>query len=188
MKKAFFLDRDGTLNKEVDYLYRCEDMVLIEGAVEAVRRIHDAGFLAIVVSNQAGIADGRYKMEDVKILEKFICQEMAKQDPRGVPDAFYYCPHHPVRGVVKSLVQKCSCRKPEPGMLLQAQKDWDIDLASSCMIGDKLGDVLAGIRAGCAVSALVKTGHGLEDLAEAEEGNYPVYEDILQAVKSILHK
>lgn len=188
MRKAFFLDRDGTVNVEVDYLHKCEDMVLIDGAVQAIRLIHEAGYLALIVSNQAGIADGRYTMEDVKILENFMRKEMAKVDPLGVPDAFYYCPHHPKRGKVKELVRKCSCRKPETGMLLTAQKEWDVDLAGSFMIGDKLADVEAGMRASCRKSVLVLTGHGNEDAAEAVARGVTVCEDILQAVKSILGK
>ena len=188
MKKAFFLDRDGTLNVEVDYLYRCEDFALIDGALEAVRRIHEAGFLAVVVSNQAGIARGKYTLNDVKKLEKYMCEVMGKADPMAVPDGFYYCPHHPSKGTVPELVKECSCRKPSPGMLLQAQKELKIDLASSYMIGDKLSDVEAGIRAGCRESIFVKTGHGLEEVEQARNRNYPVCDDLLQAVKRILSK
>jgi D-glycero-D-manno-heptose 1,7-bisphosphate phosphatase len=154
--RAVFLDRDGTINVEKEYLYKVEDFEFIPGAPEAIKSLKDAGFLVIVVSNQSGIGRGYFDEQAVEALHRHIQEELAGHGTSI--DAFYFCPHHPEKGVGDYKIV-CDCRKGEPGMLLQAANDHDIDLHRSFMIGDKLADVEAGERAGCQ-SILVMTGYG----------------------------
>ena len=184
MRKAFFLDRDGVINVEVDYLHRPEDVILIPGTAEALRMIHAAGFLAVVVSNQSGVARGMFGMADVKAVETRIC-ELLKQQGDDVPDAFYYCPHHR-KGTVPELTGECECRKPKPGMFLKAFSDWEIDPKQSCMIGDRMSDLHAAAAAGCAGGSLVLTGYGKNEEEQARAEGWAVEASILEAVKYLL--
>ncbi len=177
-RPAVFLDRDGTLNVEKNYLYRYQDWEWIPGAVEAIRLLRQAGYLAIVASNQAGIARGLYTQQDVDYLHRQVSAALAAQG--AAVDAYYYCPHHPEYG--ERLV--CGCRKPAPGLLLQAQRDWDIDLARSFVIGDRLRDLKAGWAAGV-TSLLVATGYGAQDHGYAPSGTR-YFPDVLGAAKWIL--
>ena len=177
-KRAFFLDRDGTVNVEVDYLHRPEDAVLIPGAAAAIRRLHEAGYLAVVVTNQAGVAKGLYPESDIAPVHAKLRELLAAEG--DAPDAFYYCPHHP------KFTGVCGCRKPAPGMLLRAARDLDIDLGRSVMVGDRMSDVEAGRRAGCAKSYLVRTGYGEEVLRTADVTGVPVAADLAAAVEDWL--
>ena len=162
-KKACFLDRDGVVNVEVSYLHEPEKTVLENGIVEALKAIHQHGFLAVVVTNQAGVARGKYPEKDISAVHDRL-QELLAEHGEKI-DAFYYCPHHPEHS------GECLCRKPNPGMLLKAAEDLNIDIKSSLMIGDRMSDVNAGINAGCKASYLVRTGYGKETLnGEAEPG------------------
>jgi D-glycero-D-manno-heptose 1,7-bisphosphate phosphatase len=161
VRQAVFLDRDGTINEEKDYLWRIEDFAFIPGAPEAIRRLRDAGFLVIVVTNQSGVARGYFSRKDVDRLHQHIQRELAKIGT--AIDAFYLCPHHPEKGQGEFKVD-CACRKGRPGMLLQAAAEHGIDLAASWMIGDKRADLEAGRAAGSR-SLLVRTGHGEKELA-----------------------
>jgi D-glycero-D-manno-heptose 1,7-bisphosphate phosphatase len=136
MQRAVFIDRDGTINVEKDYLYLIDDFEFIPGASEAIRLLNEAGFLVIIVTNQSGVARGYYTEEDVHQLHRHIDAELALSGARV--DAWYYCPHHPSGRGSYSL--PCRCRKPLPGMLLEAAKLFDIDLEASIMIGDKMED------------------------------------------------
>ncbi len=156
MKKAVFLDRDGTINVERDYLFRREDFEFISGVPQAIKKINDAGFLVVVVTNQSGVARGYYSEADVKLLHDFVEQQLASQGAHV--DAFYYCPHHPDKGHAPYR-KACSCRKGEPGMLLDAARDLNIDLTQSFIVGDKLADVEAGLAVE-STPVLVLTGHG----------------------------
>ena len=127
MNKAFFLDRDGVVNVEVDYLHEPEKTVLENGIAEAVKAIHAHGFLAVVVTNQAGVARGKYPEKDIFAVHEKL-QELLFAACGEKIDAFYYCPHHP------EFSGECNCRKPNPGMLLQAAEQYNIDL----MIDDGL--------------------------------------------------
>ena len=149
---AVFLDRDGTINVENNYLYRVEDWEWIPGTKEAIRKFKQSGYKVVVVSNQAGIARGIFESSDVERLHTFVQQELACIGTSI--DAFYYCPHHP------NYSGNCSCRKPAPGMLVQASLDLNLDLTRSWMIGDKLIDVQAGRAAGVQ-SMIVRTGYGV---------------------------
>jgi D-glycero-D-manno-heptose 1,7-bisphosphate phosphatase len=180
MKRAVFIDRDGTINEEKEYLFRTEDLAFIPGAPRAIRLLNEAGFLVIVVTNQSGVARGYYTEEDVHLLHRHIAAELDQQGARV--DAWYYCPHHPSGRGSYSL--PCRCRKPLPGMLLEAAGRFDIDLESSVMIGDKLVDVEAGAAAGCR-SVLVRTGYGSDEEQRCRSG-IEVYDDLLQAAESLV--
>jgi len=160
VRRAVFLDRDGTINEEKDYLWRIEDFAFIPGAPEAIRRLREAGFLVVVVTNQSGVARGYFSQADVERLHEHIQRELAKIGT--AVDAFYLCPHHPEKGQGELKID-CDCRKGRPGMLLQAATEHGIDLAASWMIGDKRADLEAGRAAGCR-SLLVRTGYGEKEL------------------------
>lgn len=153
MRKAVFLDRDGTLNVDKGYVHRVAEWEWIPGAIDALAALKQAGFLLIVVTNQAGIARGYYDKHDMAALHAAINAEL--QQHGATIDGFYHCPHHPEFGAVL----ECECRKPMPGMILQAQQDFDIDLAHSWLVGDKVSDIQAGLAAGVS-SILVRTGYG----------------------------
>lgn len=140
MYKALFLDRDGVINVEKDYLYKIEDFEFIEGIFELCRYFVDKNYKIIIVTNQSGIARGYYTEEDFQILTSWMIQEFNKRNI--IIKHVYYCPHHP------KITGKCRCRKPEPGMLLDAAKDFGIDLENSIIIGDKERDIEAGVNAG----------------------------------------
>jgi len=179
MQRAVFLDRDGTINVEKDYLYRADEFEFIAGAEEAIRLLNAAGYLVVVVSNQSGVARGYYTEEDVETLHRHADSLLAAAGARV--DAWLYCPHHPNgRG---SYALSCRCRKPLPGMLLEAARRYAIDLQASVMIGDKMVDVQAGKAAGCR-AVLVRTGYGRQAESELPEG-VAVYNDLLEAVRSL---
>ncbi|OHB33325.1 MAG: D,D-heptose 1,7-bisphosphate phosphatase [Desulfuromonadaceae bacterium GWC2_58_13] len=181
-RRAVFLDRDGTINFEKDYLYRIEDFEFVEGAPEAIRQLNEAGFAVIVVTNQSGVARGYYSMEDVDCLHRYIQKKLAEAG--AAIDAFYVCPHHPVFGVGEYR-RDCDCRKGKPGMLLRAAVDFGLDLEKSYMVGDKLVDVEAGLAAGC-TSFLVNTGYGAQEAACLPPGKTRVVKDIVEAAGAIL--
>jgi D-glycero-D-manno-heptose 1,7-bisphosphate phosphatase len=143
---AIFLDRDGTLVEEVNYLHRVEDLRFFPFTETAVRRFKDAGFLVIVVTNQSGIGRGVYTEDDMHSLHNEIQRRLD-----GAIDGFYFCPHLPDAG--------CACRKPRLGMIEQALAIHDIDMKGSWMIGDKNIDVETAINAGIS-SGMVRTGYG----------------------------
>ncbi|MEI6856886.1 D-glycero-beta-D-manno-heptose 1,7-bisphosphate 7-phosphatase [Psychrilyobacter sp.] len=175
MNKCIFLDRDGNINVEKDYLHKIEEFEFIDGAKEAIKIFNDLGYLVVVVTNQSGVARGYYDENSVKALHDYLQKEVEKIG--GHIDGFYYCPHHPENGIGRYKLD-CNCRKPEPGMFLDAQKDLNIEFSSSIMIGDKISDVKAGKILGMR-SILVKTGHGLEEkkkLKNSCEINETLYE------------
>ena len=156
MERVIFLDRDGTLNEEVHYLHKKEDLRLIEGAADALCRFRKSGYRLVVVTNQAGVARGYYQEEDVKLLHEYMNEILR---PLGAEiDCFFYCPHHPEHGI-GAYKKNCSCRKPDIGMFEQAEQYFQVDKAHSWMIGDKLIDVEAGKRFGVR-TVLVGTGYG----------------------------
>jgi len=179
-KRAVFLDRDGTINVEREYLFRPEDFHFVPGAPEAIRLFREAGFLVVVVTNQSGVGRGYYDEAAVQELHRHMDSELAVAGT--AVDAYYYCPHHPTAGNGIYLME-CTCRKPLPGMLHQAAADLQIDLSRSWMIGDKLADVEAGQRAGC-MTALVLTGYGAQD-QELLPAGIAIYDDILSAARAI---
>lgn len=148
-QKAIFLDRDGTINKYVGFLTDINDFELLPGVAEAIKKINDSGFLAVVVTNQPVIARGEVTVSQ---LYEIHCKMDTLLGAEGAYiDALYYCPHHPDSGFpgeVPELKINCECRKPNPGMLKAAEKDYNIDLSKSWMVGDGKNDVLAGLNAG----------------------------------------
>jgi D-glycero-D-manno-heptose 1,7-bisphosphate phosphatase len=137
---ALFLDRDGVVNVEKNYLHRIEDFEFVDGIFELCRRYRDKGYLIVIVTNQSGIARGFYSEADFKKLTAWMTAEFEK---RGIEIAkVYYCPHHP------EISGACRCRKPEPGMFLDAARELDIDLERSVLVGDSERDIVAAQRAG----------------------------------------
>lgn len=142
-KRAIFLDRDGTINEDKGYTYKIEDLVILPGVIDGLRLLQNK-FLLIVVTNQSGVERGYYTEKDVEKFNNYLYLTLAKE---GIYiDDFYYCPY--LEG---------ECRKPNIGMLIQAQKDWNIDLSKSYLIGDKESDVLAGKRVGCKTILIGRT-------------------------------
>lgn len=169
MSRAVFFDRDGTLNVEKDYVYRYQDWEWNPGVVEGLKSLADLGFKLVVISNQSGVGRGYFDKKDVFALHDQVAVDLLKQ---GIPMAgFYFCTHGPDDG--------CVCRKPQPGLLLQAEKDLHIDLPRSYMVGDKLIDVQAALAAGVQ-PILVGTGYGRKEKGALPVG-VPFVEDLLDA-------
>ena len=162
-QRAVFLDRDGTINKKSGFIARPDQLELLPGAAEAIRLINRSSLLAIVATNQPVIARGECSFEGLQEIHNKM--EWLLGEDGAFLDAIYYCPHHPQRGFAgerPAYKRECSCRKPAPGMLLEAAKDFNIDLSESCMIGDSAADIEAGKRAGCKQNVLVEDGGLLE--------------------------
>jgi D-glycero-D-manno-heptose 1,7-bisphosphate phosphatase len=183
--RAIFIDRDGTLNEDIGYVSRPDELVLYPWAAEAVRLVNNSGFKAIVITNQSGIARRMYSEQTLGAIHQRMIDELASEGARL--DAVYYCPHHPEVGGTHYGVE-CNCRKPRTGMLDAAAREHDIDLTRSFVIGDKSSDILLAENVG-ARGVLVLTGYGRETVAHPER--WPcrpsfVAENLLQAVKQIL--
>jgi len=163
MKIAVFLDRDGTLNVEKGYIRDVAEIELIPGAAQAVRRLNDSGLLCILTTNQTGAARGYYTIEHIHALNRRV-SDLLSAEAGARLDAVYYCPHYD-GGTVPEYTGACDCRKPAPGMIYQAKKDFpDIDLKNSFVVGDKATDITFARNAGCR-GILVMTGYGEEILA-----------------------
>ena len=143
--KAVFFDRDGTLNLDTHYLHRVEDFIWMPGAKEAVRHANERGYLAIVVTNQSGVARGYYPEADIVQVHDWMNDELQKIGAHL--DALYYCPHH-ADGKIAKYARNCACRKPATGMIDEACAAYDIDRAASYFVGDSEGDMLCAKRAG----------------------------------------
>ena len=183
---AVFLDRDGTICEEVGYINHLDRLQVYPWAAEAIRRINRAGFPVIVVTNQSGVGRGHFTESLVKQVHMKIALELAAADARL--DAFYYCPHHP-SAVAEEYRKDCRCRKPGTGMIEEAAKRFNIDVASSFVIGDSYRDIEMGHRAG-AKSVLVMTGYGRGEYEYHRKG-WPrppdrIAENLLDAVGKIL--
>lgn len=167
-QKAIFLDRDGTINKYVGFLRDINEFELIDGVAEAIKRINESGYLCIVVTNQPVIARGEVKVDELDLIHNKMETLLGNQG--AYIDGLYYCPHHPHKGYegeIPELKFDCDCRKPKPGMLIQAAKDFNIDLGLSWMIGDGENDVKAGINAGCHTALIGTDSFGQEKTAES---------------------
>lgn len=171
-RKAIFLDRDGTINFDAGYTWRMEDWKFLPGARQALALLKKAGWLLVVISNQSGIGRHFYGESDLLALQNWVNAQLF-QDNAAI-DAWYHCPHLPT--------DNCACRKPRPGLILQAATDLAIDLPSSWMLGDKPGDVFAGRAAGCQ-AGLITSDSVL--MAEAPAGT-PVWPDLATAASAIL--
>lgn len=184
MNKAVFLDRDGTINAEKNYLYKIEDFEFIKGALEAIRILNDNGYKVIVITNQAGIARGYYTEEDVKRLHEYIQNQLKKY--KAHIDAFYYCPHHPTAGIGKYKID-CNCRKPKDGLFRIAISDLKIDVHKSFAVGDKVSDLKPALELEID-SILVETGYGSKEKNYIYDFNIVLKKDILSAVNYICKK
>lgn len=184
-RRAIFLDSDGTINEEVNYLSGAEQLRLLPNAAEGIKLLREQSFLAILVTNQSGVARGYFSEQTVLEIHQALQALLAEAG--AAIDGFYYCPHHPEGGCAPYR-RECECRKPKPGMLLQASRDFQLDLARCFVVGDKAIDILPGIELGCR-TVLVLTGYGQEMLnggllAEAQ-ASY-VAADLLDAARWII--
>lgn len=186
-RRAVFLDRDGTLNFDPGHLYKKEDFRFLENADKAIAEIKSKGYLAIVITNQAGIAKSLYTAKDVDLLHEHIDCELLKNC--GVTaDGYYYCPHHP-QAVIDKYRSECECRKPQPGLILKAVSDFNdiginIDLKNSFTVGNRRSDILAGINAGTLQNILI--GSDEPDAAEIASAHYESLFDFSQNLKQVL--
>ena len=175
LRPAAFLDRDGTLIEEVNYLHRPEQVRLIPGVRATLARLRAEGVALVVVTNQSGVARGYFTPADVHAVHAHL------EDLLGMRfDGTYACFHHP-RGEVAAWAGVCGCRKPAPGILTQAAEELSLDLRASAMFGDKVSDLGAG-RALGVPAFLVETGHGLAETPAARHAGYPVHADLPAAV------
>lgn len=150
--KAVFLDRDGTINVEIEYLHEPNKFRFIKRVPDALKLLKEKGYYLIIVTNQGAIGKGMYKIKDMELTHEHMIKELSKKNIRL--DGIEYCPH--------KAEDNCECRKPNPGMILNAAKKYDIDLSASWMIGDKLSDIIAGNKAGTK-TILVFTGYGRKE-------------------------
>lgn len=184
-RPALFLDRDGTINTEVDFLRSPDEVQLIPGAADAIRDANTLGVPVVVITNQSGIARGYLTETDLAAVHDRLRALLAAHGARV--DGIYYCPHHPSAGVPPYGIA-CDCRKPNPGMLLRAAKDLHLDLSRSVLIGDRCGDIEAGQRAGCS-TVLVLTGYGATEQQECRERlkKATIAQDLREAWKMVGH-
>lgn len=193
LRPAIFLDRDGTLNEVVlnpqgmeDSPFRPEDLRLLPGAGEFTWRVREAGYLAVLITNQPGLAKGSITIEGLDEIHRHLLSLLAKDG--GGLDRICYCPHHPVgrEGFSSPFVRICDCRKPAPGMLLEAAKELKIDLSRSWMVGDKPLDVQAGRAAGCKTLLLRRVLPHAQPKSEAAAPTYAA-NNLPEALKIILN-
>jgi D-glycero-D-manno-heptose 1,7-bisphosphate phosphatase len=185
MNRAVFIDRDGTISEEVGYINHTSRFRLFPYSAAALKQLHENGYLAIVITNQAGVARGYFSEAMVQNIHKRMIDELATSGARL--DAIYYCAHHPTVGDAPYRLD-CDCRKPKPGLLLRAARDLEIDLANSWMVGDRHSDVELAANAGVK-SALVLSGYGRGEW-EHQRDNWTIQpdlvaEDLLEAVSLI---
>lgn len=171
--KVAFLDRDGVINEEVNYLHKKEDFKFTPHCISGLKRIISYGYKIIIVTNQAGIAKGLFTIDAYHELTEWYKEELLSMGVEILD--VYFCPHHP-EGVVPEYRIDCTCRKPKPGMLLNANAKYQIDLENSFIVGDKTSDIEAGLNFGLSRAYLVETGH---KLSTADYRNYQVYPDLL---------
>jgi D-glycero-D-manno-heptose 1,7-bisphosphate phosphatase len=184
LRPAVFLDRDGTINEDVGYLSELSHLTLYPWAIDAVRLLNRAGYLVVIVTNQGGIGRGVIAPDFIPRLHDEIARRLGAGGARV--DGWYYCPHHP-EALVESLRADCRCRKPAPGLALDAARDLGIDLARSWVIGDKWSDVQLGDRVG-ARAILVRTGWGVLEEGVRPDGQHvhAVCDTLAGAVAALL--
>lgn len=173
-QKTIFIDRDGTLIEEVNFLHRVEDLRFFGYTNEAIKLLKESGFRVVVVTNQSGIGRGLYTTDEMHAIHEQIQKDLTEK-----LDAFYFCPHLPDAG--------CACRKPNVGMIEQAKRDFEIDFTNSWVIGDKVLDVELGFNAGIK-SALVRTGYGQSAVAALKRKPDLIAENLLEAARYIVNQ
>ena len=174
--KAVFLDRDGTIARDVNYCRRVEDFEILPGVPEAISLLNRHNFKVIVITNQSGIARGYFTEATLSRIHRHMIKELAKSG--ACIDAIYYCPHHPDEG--------CECRKPRPKLILQAAIEHNIETGLSCMVGDALKDVAAGKAAGCRAIWL-NDGADIKNNSESISPDY-IAPNLLAAVRWIIRE
>ncbi|MFA4849317.1 MAG: HAD family hydrolase [Methanoregula sp.] len=183
IKKAVFLDRDGVITEDPPhYAHRIDQVQIIPGSADAIRLLNEGDFIVIVVSNQSGVAKGYYQEHDIRLFNDEMKRQLSLEG--AYIDAEYYCPHHP-EGIIDRYRQECSCRKPQPGMLIQAAEEHQINLKASFMIGDKFSDIVAGKSVNCR-TIFVLTGHGKGEVSHLKGSTVPVAVNLLNAVKEYI--
>jgi D-glycero-D-manno-heptose 1,7-bisphosphate phosphatase len=184
MKKVVFIDKDGTLIKDIPYNVNPQLISIQDGAALALREWKAFGYLIIVVSNQSGLARGYFtKRQLLMAVDKL---KSLLMDEGATIDDFFFCPHHP-DGVVQVYATECDCRKPSAGLLIEAAKKWGIDLRQSWMVGDILNDVEAGHRAGCK-TILIDNGNETEWRLDSQRTPTFIVRSITEAAERILHE
>ncbi len=180
--RAVFLDRDGTINIDTNYVKSEDELIIYPFAAKAIKMLNDAKYLVIIVTNQSGISRGYYNHEDLAKIHEKLKSEIYKEEKAKI-DKIYYCPSHPD--------EKSRRRKPAPGMIEEAEKEFNIDLNKSFIIGDKLSDIELGINTGIK-PLLVLTGKGKEENEKLKNKEYSeqvkVIDNLLKAVEYILNK
>ncbi len=184
MNKAVFLDRDGTIVEDVGYLNNPQQLKFIPGSIEAIKKLNEASYKVVVITNQAGVARGLITEDMLQTIDKTLHKWLLNGGAHL--DGIYYCPHHPEHGV-HPYKQECECRKPHPGLIKKAEKDLDIDLSQSWMIGDKYSDMLDGKRAGTK-TIFVTSGRGQEEKKKIKEKPDHIAENLAAAVDWLLKK
>jgi D-glycero-D-manno-heptose 1,7-bisphosphate phosphatase len=182
MEKAVFLDRDGTIIEDVGYPHERSDIRFLPRVGEAIKLLNENRFKVIVVTNQSGVARGYFTEETVKEINSYIQETLAREG--ASIHKFYYCPHH-VDGTIEEYRQDCYCRKPNPGMIEEAVREFDIDVKNSFAIGDKSSDIEAGHRAGCKTILLASEDHLNKEREGALIADY-IATDLYEAVKLLL--
>ncbi len=181
-KRAVFLDRDGTIIVDKEYMHKIEDLEFIPGAIEAVKKLNHAGYIVVVVTSQSGIGRGYFSETDYHKFNQHFLEHLSKNGAKI--DSVHYCPHHPTKAKGEYL-KDCECRKPKAGMIFQAKKLHNLEDLSNCWaIGDKTSDAKMGENAGCK-SIIVQTGKGRLD-AECKTNHAYLAKDLLDAVQFIL--
>jgi D-glycero-D-manno-heptose 1,7-bisphosphate phosphatase len=184
-RPALFIDRDGTISEEVGYVNHPSRYRVFDFAAEAVRRLNEANWLAVLVTNQAGVARGYFAEEMIGTVHEILIHELAARGARL--DAIYYCPHHPSVGETPYRIN-CDCRKPQPGLVHRATRELDVDLTRSWMVGDRYGDIEMARNAGLR-AALVLTGYGRGEweYRRGEWAHHPdlIAENLLEVVKTL---
>lgn len=180
MIKAFFLDRDGVLNDDsIAYVKKADDVNVYPWVPEAIKMISNAGYKIFIITNQPGIERGILTEAEVNFVHSCI-DDVLRAHNAPAPDKWFCCPHEPY--------SNCSCHKPAPGMLLQAQKEFNINMAGSFVIGDRLTDILAGVAAGIPCGVHILSGYGINQKDEPLPENYLRADNLLDAVKLLINR
>lgn len=174
MNKTIFIDRDGTINEEMGYINHVERFKIFDFVPEAIRLFNEDGYKVIVITNQSGVARGYFSEALLQEVHAYLLQKLNKQNARI--DKIYYCPHHPTEGKKEYRID-CSCRKPKTGMIEQAQRDFDIDLSRSYMIGDRFKDIEFGHKMGLN-TIFVLTGYGKGEYTY-QRSHWPIQPDMI---------